>query len=167
MKALVVFDSFFGNTAQVAQAIANAIGPAGEVGLFHVSKTNAGMLKGLKLLIVGSPTRGFMPSPDISAFLNNMPEGGLKGVRIGAFDTRIALEDIKPTFLRFIVKAGGYAAPVISKKLVQKGGEQVLSPEGFFVQGKEGPLRDKELERAHSWAKQIMLAPFAKQAVNI
>jgi hypothetical protein len=42
---------------------------------------------------------------------------------------------------------------------VKKGGELIAPPEGFFVQGTEGPLKEGELERASDWAKQILAKP--------
>jgi hypothetical protein len=57
---------------------------------------------------------------------------------------------------RFFMNAGGYAAPRIAGKLKKRGGNQVVPPEGFFVKGKEGPLKEGELERAASWANLII-----------
>jgi DNA-binding CsgD family transcriptional regulator len=42
----------------------------------------------------------------------------------------------------------GYAAGKIAGSLKTKGGTLILSPEAFFVKGKEGPLKEGELERA-------------------
>jgi flavodoxin len=52
----------------------------------------------------------------------------------------------------------GYAAKPIADKLKKKGGKLVLPPEGFFVQGSEGPLKEGEVERAAEWAKQLLAA---------
>lgn len=54
MKSMVVYDSVFGNTEQIAQAIGNVLGPRD----VRVSNVNPEQLTGLKLLIVGSPTQG-------------------------------------------------------------------------------------------------------------
>ncbi len=43
-----------------------------------------------------------------------------------------------------------------SSSLKTKGGTLILSPEAFFVKGKEGPLKEGELERAAGWAKGIL-----------
>jgi flavodoxin I len=50
----------------------------------------------------------------------------------------------------------GYAAGRIARNLKGKGGTLVASPEGFFVTGTKGPLREGELERAAGWAKGIL-----------
>jgi flavodoxin len=156
MKALVVYDSFFGNTEQIAQAIGNALGSPEDVEVLRVSNVKPEQLTGLKLLIVGSPTRGFRPTPAISNLLKSIPKDGLKGVKVAAFDTRIALSDIDSRILPVFVKVFGYAAKPIADRLAKKGGELVIPPEGFFVEGTEGPLKAGELERAADWTKQII-----------
>jgi flavodoxin I len=49
-----------------------------------------------------------------------------------------------------------YAAGKIADSLKKKGATLMASPEGFFVKGKEGPLKEGELERAAGWAKGIL-----------
>jgi hypothetical protein len=43
-------------------------------------------------------------------------------------------------------------------RLAKKGGTLIAQPEGFFVKGSEGPLKDNELERASAWVKSAMKA---------
>jgi flavodoxin len=112
----------------------------------------------VNLLIVGSPTRAFRPTPAISGFLKRLPNRALEGVRVAAFDTGLAMDDIGSPFLRFFVRVFGYAAKPISKRLKSKGGKLVAPPEGFFVTGTEGPLKQGELERAGDWGKRILSA---------
>jgi flavodoxin I len=156
MKALVIYDSFFGNTEKVALAIDGAINSSMEVDVCRVSEVKLEQLKGLNLLVVGSPTRAFSPSPGTKGLLKRIPAEGLQGVKAAAFDTRISEDDANPRFLRFLMKLFGYAAEPISKKLGKKGAEIVIAPEGFCVKDTEGPLKEDELERAAAWAKQII-----------
>jgi hypothetical protein len=58
-----------------------------------------------------------------------------------------------------MVKLFGYAAAPIAKQLTKKGGELAVAPEGFFVAGTEGPLKEGEFTRAAEWAKRIITAP--------
>jgi flavodoxin len=155
MAALVIYDSFFGNTEKVAQAIGGAAGAPGEARVIRVGDARPEQLAGVSLLIVGSPTRAFRPSPAIKAFLGQLPRDSLKGVRVAAFDTRIALSDVNSRILPVFVKLFGYAAKPIADKLVRNGGSLAAPPEGFFVKGSEGPLKDGELERAADWARRI------------
>jgi flavodoxin len=157
MKAWVVYDSVFGNTEQIAQAIGNALGSQEDVEILRVSNVKPEQLTGLKLLIVGSPTRGFRPTAAINNLLKRIPKDGLKGVKVAAFDTRFTMSNIEESrVLPFFVKLFGYAAKPISDGLEKKGGERIIPPEGFFVEGVEGPLKEGELERAADWAKQII-----------
>jgi flavodoxin len=109
------------------------------------------------ILVVGSATRGFRPCEETRKFLNSIPENKLKGVKIAAFDTRLALPDIKSKAVRFIVKTGGYAARHIANALEKKGGILATPPEGFLVSGEQGPLVKGETERAVEWAKSFIV----------
>jgi flavodoxin len=144
---LVIYDSVFGNTEKIAQAIAAALGTQA----MPVSQADADQLRDLDLLVVGSPTRGFRPTEGIAKLLNGLPKNHLASVRVAAFDTRIALETIDSKALRFIVDKGGYAAGTIAKALEKKGGQLVvtgraqrgLSPiSSRPVTGEQGPLKD-------------------------
>lgn len=154
MKALILFESFFGNTEKVARAIGTTLGLA-ESDIVRLSNSSAVNLSGLDLLIVGSPTRAFSPSPDTKAFLKKLPSGALKGVKVAAFDTRAEMTEKTPGILKFLAGIFGYAAEPIAKRLTARGGIQAAQPAGFFVLDSEGPLKEGELERAVEWAKSI------------
>lgn len=156
MKVLVVYESFFGNTEQLARVVGGAFESLGEVETLQVGEVMPEQLQGVDILVVGSPTRAFSPTPGIKKFLGSIPRNGLEGVRVAAFDTRIALSDIDVPILPLLVKVFGYAAKPINDRLVKKGGEQVALPEGFAVEGTEGPLKEGEVERAAEWARGIM-----------
>ena len=152
MKALVVFDSVFGNTAKIAQAIGDAITSQGDVRVVKISEVDPEQLEGLDYLFVGSPTRAFSPTPAIKSFLNGLGRQSLEGVKVAAFDTRADLSTVNSRILEIMVKFFGYAAEPIAKRMTRKGGEMVIAPEGFLVLGTEGPLGNGELERAALWA---------------
>jgi flavodoxin len=65
---------------------------------------------------------------------------------VAAFDTRMQMK---------LARIFGYAAGRIADSLKRKGGNLIGRPEGFFVKGAEGPLKEGEVERAASWAKEI------------
>ena len=163
MKAIVIYDSFFGNTEKIAQAVGQAIGQAisqaladGGVEVLPVSQASPERLLGVQLLVVGSPTRGFQPSEKTKLFLKDLAPKALAGAGVAAFDTRIALETIESSALRFIVKTGGYAAKTIAAGLQKRGGRLIAPPEGFLVTGEQGPLQEGELERAAAWARGLV-----------
>jgi flavodoxin len=125
-----------------------------DVEILRVSNVKPEQLTGLKLLIVGSPTRQFRPTAAINNFLKRIPKNGLKGVKIAAFDTRFTMSVIEESrVLPFFVRLFGYAAKPVSDRLKKKGGELIIPPEGFYVKDSEGPLKDGELERAAAWAR--------------
>jgi flavodoxin len=145
MKTLVVYDSVYGNTAEIAKSIGAAIGSEAKV--IKAAEAGTADLEAVKLLIAGSPTYGGRPTPGLKTFLDKIQSGSLKNVNIAAFDTRAAQK---------WVKVFGYAAGKIEKTLTGNGGNAVVKPEGFFVSGTKGPLIDGELKRAGEWAKGIV-----------
>lgn len=155
MKALVIYESVFGNTEKVAQAIGAGLGAPEEVSVVRIGDARPEQVAGLDVLVVGSPTRAFRPMPSVSAFIKGLPSGALQGVRTAAFDTRISPADVNSAILGFFVRIFGWAAEKIDKALARKGGRQAAAPEGFYVLGSEGPLRDGELERATAWGRRI------------
>jgi flavodoxin len=145
MKALIVYDSTHGNTEEIAKSIDDAI--AGDVKVLRAGEVNPSDLELIDLLIVGSPTYGGRPTLVIRDFLNKISKTAISGINVAAFDTRISA-----TWVRIF----GYAAGKIADHLKRKGGILILPPEGFFVKGTKGPLKERELERAASWAKEIV-----------
>jgi flavodoxin len=156
MKALVVYDSFFGNTEKIALAIGDALSSQGDVQTLRVGDAKPEHLAGLDLLVVGSPTRAFSASPATKAWLKTLAPNSLRGVKVAAFDTRADMKDVNSRVLPTFVKLFGYAAEPIANSLTKRGGTLVVPAEGFFIKDKEGPLKDGELERAAAWARQIV-----------
>jgi flavodoxin I len=155
MKILVIYDSFYGNTEKIAMEIGKALGPGNNISVVRITKARQEALAGVNLLIVGSPTRAFKPTRAITSFLKKIPSGTLINVKAAAFDTRAVMEEVKSRLLRMLARRFGYAAKPIADKLVKKGAALVVKPEGFYVGGTEGPLKDGELKRAAAWAKPL------------
>ena len=156
MKSLVIYDSQYGNTEKIAKIIGKTIGKFGEVEVVRIGTLKPGELAGNQLVMVGSPTQQFRPTATMKNFLLGIPNNGLFGIKVAAFDTRLTMREIEKTPpLPIFVKIYGYAAERIAKQLKKKGGELVIPPEGFFVEGMEGPLVEGELERAEKWAQGI------------
>ncbi len=155
MKVLLVYDSVYGNTERIAQAIGSVLGRQNEIRVLRVGDVKPIDLADLNLLVVGSPTQQFRATPAIKKFIGSLHKGELGGVRVTAFDTRLGMEDMPSRILPPFVRIFGYAAKPIADALVSKGGKLVASPDGFLVQGMEGPLKEGELERATRWAEQI------------
>jgi flavodoxin len=149
MKTLVIYDSVYGNTEKIAQAIGYAID--GEVKVVRPGEVNLSAWKMPDLLIIGSPTLGGRPTQAIQDLLAAIPESVLKGINVATFDTRLKAK---------LVGVFGYAAARIANSLVTRGCVLIVSPEGFFVKGRGGPLKEEEPERADRWAKATVAACF-------
>jgi flavodoxin I len=144
MKVLIVYDSSYGNTEQIARAIASAI--TGEAKVLRAGEVNVAELNSYDLLVIGSPTQGGRPMSSVVELLAKIPESAIKGKNVAAFDTRIAL-----------AKLFGFAAVRIAKNLKEKGAVAIVPPEGFNVTaGKVPKLKEGELERAANWAKTLI-----------
>ena len=155
MRSLVVYDSVFGNTEEIARAIAGVLASAGEVKAARVGDVDHGDLEGIDLLVVGSPTRAFRATPATMTFVKGLPPDALARVRVAAFDTRVDVAQVGSKFLTFMVKLFGYAAKPIAEGLEKRGGVRAAVPEGFFVSDKEGPITEGERNRAEGWARSL------------
>ncbi len=156
MKTLIVYDSFFGNTEKIAQAIFQAFSLHDSTKICLVNDYRPEYINGIDLLIIGSPTRGFRPTPAVTVFLKGISSRGIAGLPVAAFDTRLALNEINSSALRFIVKSGGYAAKRMAYQLVKAGGILRVPPEGFYVSREEGPLLNEECDRAANWTQHLI-----------
>jgi flavodoxin len=146
MKSIVVYESRYGNTARIAQAIATGLEAAGPVRVVEVSDATAFDIAGVDLLVVGGPTEGHGLSLTLRERLKQVPPEMLRDFRAAAFDTRLTW----PAFL------AGSAAHGIAQILQQKGAKLLVPPESFLVTGmKDVHLVDGEIERAGAWAERI------------
>ena len=145
MNALVVFDTKYGNTEQVANAIAEGLKPHFSVRVEKVEQMAELNAQGVNLLLVGGPTQMADISPALRELLEATPEGALSGVHVAAFDTRYHMP----------VEESGSAAQKIAPVLRKLGGELLVPPESFFVLGGEGPLEEGDIERAARWGAEI------------
>ncbi|MFA5845113.1 MAG: hypothetical protein WC971_09835 [Coriobacteriia bacterium] len=154
MKAIVVYESLWGNTAAVARAIAVGIG--GDARALSTSEATADVVTGADLIVAGAPLLGFslptdamresirsnpanrtpdLSSPSMRSWLDSMPAG--KGVG-ASFETRIWWSP-------------GSAAKTIADGLDRAGYRSAGNIERFIVKGKYGPLRDGEIDKARHW----------------
>lgn len=139
MKTVVLFDSNFGNTKLIADAVAQEL--QGES--ISVNDVKENTLRGIDLLVVGSPINAWRPTPKIKKLLSELGEGDLSNVKAAAFDTRVK------------IWISGNAAKKISRLLESKGATIIAEPQGFYVKENEGPLIEGEIENAKIWARRM------------
>ena len=160
MKAVVVYESLWGNTAAIARAIAEGIGP--ETRALSTTEATGAAIADADLIVAGAPVLAFsLPSdkiresiranpgkapapPDLShpslrSWLDALPKGH---GRSAAFETRIWWSP-------------GGATSAILRKLESAGYRPVGKGQRFIVTGRCGPLRDGELERARKWGAEL------------
>jgi len=156
MKALIFYDSVYGNTKKIAEAVADGFRELkAECRLIHATEVTAAAVAAADLVVIGSPTRAFRAVDSVVKALKD-PGIPYDGKKFAAFDTRIDPADIKSGFFRRIVTSFGYATDQIVKLAVKRGAVPVADPVGFCVTGKEGTiLRKGEAERAFGWAKAL------------
>lgn len=165
MRVAVVYESLFGNTREIAEAIAEGVRDAALGVDVRLATLTDAPAPGADLLVVGGPThflgmasershrmRGQFAGaavrrrrPDEAAGPPGMREWlgalarGPAGARAAAFDTRLD------------TLAAGGAARRIAAALRDRGYTLIARPEGFVVQEYDGPLRAGERDRARAW----------------
>jgi len=175
MRIVIVYESMFGNTHAVAQAVAAGLSDSGEVVVARVGEVSAEQVENADLLVVGGPTHAHGMSSSQSrkgapdyvershGDLALEPEATGEGLRdwfhamgtsrgrSAAFDTRVD----GPVLLT------GHASKGIADRLHKHGRTLVIEPESFLVD-KHNHLLPGELERASAWGADIaahMLLP--------
>jgi len=144
MKAMILYDSTFGNTELVAKAIAEGVGEGSKA--VRVGQQSPEEARSMDLLVLGSPVLGGRPSKIMQDFLKALTNPVAPKRRFATFDTRIATKFAQ----RF-----GYAAVRMSEQLKTAGHGLAAEPMGFIVAGKKGPLAEGELERAKAWGRSL------------
>jgi hypothetical protein len=169
VKVTVLFESLYGNTAAIADAIAQGLRPHCEVEVRPVDGGGAAA----DLLVVGAPTHvhglpsarsrqaleqeaaereakgetlEYHPTAAMRRFIDDLPAG--EGRKVACFDTRFDRSRILT----------GSAARTMARKLRSRGYELVSEPESFFVVDMQGPLAEGELERATAWGASLVTA---------
>jgi len=160
MKAIVVYESYWGNTAAVAQAIAEGLG--GGARAFTTTDATGAIIAEADLIVAGSPVIAFslpnekmresirvnpgkapsppdLSHPSLRSWLEGLPKGH---GRAAAFETRVKRSP------------GGSTSKIIDK-LETAGYAPVAEAGRFIVKGKFGPLLEGELERARQWGADL------------
>ena len=173
MRAVVVYESMYGNTHHVATAIEEGLADVVDVTVVPVERATAELLAEADLVVVGGPTHVHgmsrsstrkaavdavektdeleldedAPGPGLRDWLAALPKFSAKAA---AFDTRIDA----PAMLT------GRASKGIARRLREHGFELVAPPESFLVT-KQNKLVDGEESLAVTWGEHLgtMLSP--------
>ena len=155
MKATIIYDSWYGHTQKIAEAIGEGLGKGFESQVIRVQEVEADqVLRDSDLLMIGSPTQGGWYTESIKSFLARLPKKSLEGKCAVSFDTS-TLADNHGFVVSALTRLFGNAALRIEKELKKKGAH-CFDSEVFYVVGKKGPLIHGEVERARAWAVKIL-----------
>jgi hypothetical protein len=169
MKAVVIFESMYGNTHSVAEEVASGLKGVGEVVVGSTDEVPLSAVAAADLVVVGGPTHvhGMTSkrsrdaaaeaaagdvnldldeaanAPGLRDWLKGLPEGN--GRLSAAYDTRID----KPILVT------GSAAKGIAKRLRHLGFRACGEPASFLVADSGGPLLPGQLERARRWGEEL------------
>ncbi len=167
MRAVVVYESMYGNTHRVAEAIGRGLARRADVTVVPVAGAGIDLVRGADLLVVGGPThvRGMTRPSTRKAAVEQAkpadvidPSASGPGVRewleqadvlrmpAAAFDTRA---DIAPAAIT------GRASKGIAKQLRRHDCPQAAEPESFLVD-RDNHLEPGEEERAEDWGAQLV-----------
>jgi Flavodoxin domain len=169
MRALIVYESMYGNTHVVADHLAEGLRPQFEVEVVPVESATDDKVATVDLLVVGGPThvhtlsseksraaaKAAAAKPDVDLTMDAGAEGeGLRdwfdllpaarATAAAAFDTRLDAAAI----------ITGRASRAIAKRLEKHGFDLVADPESFLVD-KQNHLIVGEADRARQWAKEL------------
>lgn len=164
MKALVIYESMFGDNQQVAGAIAAGLMAEGvdaqtvEVGVAPVAPQ-------VDLLVVGCPNHAWsMPRPGTRESAQQQADGPLVSQGIGVREwlqraslvpgVRTVAYDTRGSHPKAVV-AMDHASSSIEKALLKLGGERLAPADHFRVADVKGPLLPGELERAQAWGHEL------------
>ena len=168
MKAVVVYESMYGNTHLIADAIGRGLSARSEVLVIPVTQAAPAVVEDADLVVVGGPTHVHgmsRPStrkaaveqakdnpidpaasgPGVREWLETVPATGASSA---AFDTRAGVAPALVT---------GRASKGIAKQLHQHGFGQVVEPESFLVD-KDNHLQPGEEARAEKWGARVAAA---------
>ena len=169
MRAVVVYESMFGNTHVIADHVAEGLGANFDVAVVPVADATPEALAGIELLVAGGPTHVHGMSgqrsrqaavdvakrqpedvvldpqsggPGLKDWIDELNDGG--GHLAAAFDTRIAASPVLT----------GRASKGIARRLRRHGFGLVGKPESFLVD-KHNHLLPGEAERATAWGASL------------
>jgi flavodoxin len=165
-RALVVYESVFGDTRRVAEAVASGLAERMPVEVTAAAFAPPTIGPEIDLVVVGVPTHGFTmpsrssregavrqygatvedPSVGMREWLDAVRVTGA-GVRAAAFDTVMAHP-------KLVVKLNH--ATKTAEKLLRKLGLSIAAPaEHFVVEDAKGPLAEGEEDRARAWGRSL------------
>lgn len=162
MRALVVYESMFGNTEKIARAIGSGLSESLEVEEVAVASAPPVIPADVTLLVVGGPTHAFSMSRRSTredAVKQGAPAAPGVGVRdwlsaltSEAHELRVVTFDTRVSGVRHLP---GSAAKAAARAARKQGLAHVERGQSFYVTDTTGPLMHAEAERATAWGRDL------------
>ena len=159
MRAIVVYESHWGNTAEIARAIAEGIGP--EATALNTDEATASLVDECDLVVAGAPIMAFsLPSEAMITNARKDPRAphpadvshpSLRNWLDGLPTSRAAAASFE-TKLRW---SPGGATGAIDDRFHRAGFRTIAKGQKFWVTSSYGPLREGEVERARAWGESL------------
>lgn len=147
VKALVVYESKYGNTKRAAETIVEGMKEAGEVeaSIKELKGVNLEKVADYDVILVGSPNHFGGPTRGIKGFIDKLGKLRLKGKMFAVFDTYMGKDFEKA--VKKMEKRIGEKAPELKK---------IASGLSIRVQGIKGPIVENELSKCKEFGKSII-----------
>jgi len=162
MKALLVYESMFGNTESVAREVAVGLGTALRTDIHTAMSAPTVIPDDVVLLVVGAPVHALGPSPhganDEAARQAHRAGLAARSLSVGVQDWLDALSPCGIPAVSFDTRIGdrfpAQALHPIRCRLLRLGFD-VQAHESFYARTSMGPLAEGELLHARRWAERI------------
>lgn len=163
MRALVIYESMFGNTREVAYAVAKGLQESMTTDLVEVGSAPTVLGDDIGLLVVGGPTHAFgltRPSTREDAANRVGHEVVSTGIGLREWLGALGRTPSRIAAAAFDTKANrprmpGSAARAAHKRLRSLRFTTIAAPVSFYVADMTGPLVDGELDRAYRWGEAL------------
>lgn len=157
-EALVAYESMYGNTAEVARAVADAFASAGlSVDTAEARHLGAEALQGRRLVVLGAPTHGFALPRGLSRRAAGVdPVPGMREL-LASFE---GFAEPVPAAAAFDVRSAPGTWPTavasqLARRLQHFGVVNLLDARSFHVVRQAGPLVAGDRQRASAWGRQL------------
>jgi hypothetical protein len=165
MKALVVYESMWGNTREIAEAVASGLARHVEVTTVDVATAPPTLSDDIELVVAGGPTHAYSLSNPASRRKHAQEGAPLARVDLGLREWLDQLPSAvdAPSFALFDTRLGiarpvpSSAARKAAKIVAERGYPLVSEPHSFYVHGHNGPLAHGERGRAALWGERVAL----------
>jgi flavorubredoxin len=160
MKAIVVYESLWGNTAAIARAIAEGIGAGAQA--LSTAEAATALIAEAGLIVAGAPLLGFsLPSETMRQSIRSNPTRPPEKLSTPTMRSWLAKLPAAPGNARYAAFetrlwwSPGSSTKTIGQELERAGYREAAKAMRFIVTGTYGPLKPGELDRARAWGAEL------------